>query len=205
MACKPTSMAHRKRPGASGGTSLATPGPVPCPSTRPTEPRDLKSLPARQRPVRYPKEPRNLKHHPPPRSCKPQYSSTDSQDEGHNHPDVHVDTDVEVNRYNHQSAEAEAELEDRRPPTPPTPEHVHEQVDFHGAADSLDDDSSSDYINNTSDDEDYDDGEPSVLKVGSLLLLYCGQDRKIEPIQKVLFEYINIGNANATIEKPSKP
>lgn len=198
-------MAHRKRPGASGGTSLATPGPVPCPSTRPTEPHDLKSLPARQRPVRYPKEPRNLKHHPPPRSCKPQYSSTDSQDEGHNHPDVHVDTDVEVNRYNHQSAEAEAELEDRRPPTPPTPEHVHEQVDFHGADDSLDDDSSSDYINNTSDDEDYDDGEPSVLKAGSLLLLYCGQDRKIEPIQKVLFEYINIGNANATIEKPSKP
>uniref|UniRef100_A0A3P8UII1 Amyloid beta protein binding family A member 2 n=1 Tax=Cynoglossus semilaevis TaxID=244447 RepID=A0A3P8UII1_CYNSE len=176
MACKPTSMAHRKRPGASGGTSLATPGPVPCPSTRPTEPRDLKSLPARQRPVRYPKEPRNLKHHPPPRSCKPQYSSTDSQDEGHNHPDVHVDTDVEVNRYNHQSAEAEAELEDRRPPTPPTPEHVHEQVDFHGAADSLDDDSSSDYINNTSDDEDYDDGLAEEDEGVTYYIRYCPED-----------------------------
>lgn len=139
---------------------MAAPGPASCPTPHPTESCDLKTLPTRQRPVHYPKrshEPKSL-----PRSCKAQYSSPKSKDVGRNHPEVDVDTKVDVKRYSNQ---AEAELEDHRAATPSTPEHEHnqndhDQGDFHGGADSLDDDSSSDYINNSSDeDEDYGDGE----------------------------------------------
>uniref|UniRef100_A0A8C4HLJ5 Amyloid beta (A4) precursor protein-binding, family A, member 2b n=1 Tax=Dicentrarchus labrax TaxID=13489 RepID=A0A8C4HLJ5_DICLA len=59
-------MAHRKRPGTSGGNSMAAPGPASCPTPHPTESCDLKALPARQRPVRYPKESHDPK--PLPRS-----------------------------------------------------------------------------------------------------------------------------------------
>ncbi|XP_056240369.1 amyloid-beta A4 precursor protein-binding family A member 2 isoform X1 [Seriola aureovittata] len=177
MACKPPIMAHRKRPGTSGGNSMAAPGPVSCPTPHPTEPCDLKTLPPRQRPVRYPKESHDPK--PLPRSCKAQYSSPKSQDIGRNHSDVDVDTEVEVKRYSNQ---ADAELEDQRPATPSTPEHEHdqddhEQADFHGGGDSLDDDSSSDYINNTSDDEeDYDDGLAEEDEGVTYYIRYCPED-----------------------------
>lgn len=157
-------MAHRKRPGTSGRNIMAAPGPASCPTPQHTESCDLKAIPPRQRPVRYPKESHDSK--PLPRSCKAQYSSPKSQDVGRSHPDVDVDTEVEVKRCSNQ---ADAELEDQRAATPSTPEHEnehehdqddHDQANFHGGADSLDDDSSSDYINNSSDDdEDYDDGE----------------------------------------------
>lgn len=150
-------MAHRKRPGTSGGNSLTAPGLASCPNPHPIESCEPKALPPR-RPVRYPKESHNQK--PLPRSCKPQYSAPKSQDVSHNHPVADVEAEVDMKQYSNQ---ADAELEDQRPATPPTPEPEHHQdvhvgVDFHGGADSLDDDSSSDYINNSSDDEDYDDG-----------------------------------------------
>uniref|UniRef100_A0A3B4YP64 Amyloid beta protein binding family A member 2 n=1 Tax=Seriola lalandi dorsalis TaxID=1841481 RepID=A0A3B4YP64_SERLL len=156
---------------------MAAPGPVSCPTPHPTEPCDLKTLPPRQRPVRYPKESHDPK--PLPRSCKAQYSSPKSQDIGRNHSDVDVDTEVEVKRYSNQ---ADAELEDQRPATPSTPEHEHdqddhEQADFHGGGDSLDDDSSSDYINNTSDDEeDYDDGLAEEDEGVTYYIRYCPED-----------------------------
>ncbi|XP_078031388.1 amyloid-beta A4 precursor protein-binding family A member 2 isoform X1 [Epinephelus lanceolatus] len=177
MASKPLAMAHRKRPGTSGGNSMAAPGPAPCPTPHPTESCDLKALPPRQRPVRYPKEPHDLK--PLPRSCKAQYSSRKPQDISHSHPEVDVDAEVEVKRYSNQ---AEPELEDQRPATPSTPEHEHDQddhdrADFHGGADSLDDDSSSDYINNTSDDEeDYDDGLAEEDEGVTYYIRYCPED-----------------------------
>ncbi len=151
---------------------MAAPGPASCPNPHPTESCDLKALPPRRRPIRYPKEPNDPK--PLPRSCKAQYSSPKSQDVSRNHPEVDVDAEVDVKRY---STQADAELEDQRPATPSTPEHEHDQddhdrADFHGGADSLDDDSSSDYINNTSDDEeDYDDGECDVNLVGNKYLI----------------------------------
>lgn len=151
---------------------MAAPGPASCPNPHPTESCDLKGIPPRQRPVRYPKESHDPK--PLPHSCKAQYSSPKSQDVSHNHPEVDVDAEVEVKRY---SSPADAELEDQRPATPSTPEHEHNQddhdrADFHGGADSLDDDSSSDYINNTSDDEeDYDDGEYDVNHVDHLYFI----------------------------------
>ncbi|XP_050929770.1 amyloid-beta A4 precursor protein-binding family A member 2 isoform X2 [Lates calcarifer] len=177
MACKQPIMAHRKRPGTSGGNSMAAPGPVSCPTPHPTEPCDLKALPPRQRPVRYPKESHDPK--PLPRSCKAQYSSPKSRDVGRNRPDVDADAEVEVKRYGSQ---ADAQLEDQRPETPSTPEHKHDrddhdQADFHGGADSLDDDSSSDYINNTSDDEeDYDDGLAEEDEGVTYYIRYCPED-----------------------------
>jgi len=139
---------------------MAAPGPASCPTLHPTESCDLKALPPRQRPVRYPKESHESK--PLPRSWKAQYSPPKSQDLSHKHPEVEVEAAVEVKRY---SNPADAELVDQRPATPSTPEHgrgqdYHGRADFHGGADSLDDDSSSDYMNNTSDDEEnYVDGE----------------------------------------------
>ncbi|XP_042360780.1 amyloid-beta A4 precursor protein-binding family A member 2 [Plectropomus leopardus] len=177
MASKPSTMAHRKRPGTSGGNSMAAPGPASCPTPHPTESCDLKALPPRQRPVRYPKEPHDPK--PLPRSCKAQYSSRKSQDVTHSHSEVDVDPEVDVKRYSNQ---ANAELEDQRPATPSTPEHEHDQddhdrADFHGGADSLDDDSSSDYINNTSDDEeDYDDGLAEEDEGVTYYIRYCPED-----------------------------
>lgn len=139
---------------------MAAPGPASCPTAHATESCDLKALPARQRPHRYPKESHEPK--PLPHSCKAQYSSAKSQDMGHSHPEADADAEEEVKRYSNH--EPDAELQDQRPATPSTPEHNHDrddpnQGDFHGGADSLDDDSSSDYINNTSDDDDYDDGK----------------------------------------------
>ncbi|KAM7406062.1 hypothetical protein PAMP_000466 [Pampus punctatissimus] len=167
----------RKRPGTSGGNSMAAPVAASCPAPHPTESCDLKALHPRQRPIRYPKQP----HDPKPlhRSCKAQYSSPKCQDVGHTHPEVDVDTEVEVKRYSNQ---ADEELEVQRPPTPSTPEHDrdqddHEQVDFHGGADSLDDDSSSDYINNTSEDEeDYDDGLAEEDEGVTYYIRYCPED-----------------------------
>ncbi|XP_051800950.1 amyloid-beta A4 precursor protein-binding family A member 2 isoform X6 [Acanthochromis polyacanthus] len=183
MACKPPIMAQRKRPGTSGGNSMAAPGPASCPTPHPTESCDLKALPARQRPLRYPKE----SHDSKPHSCKAQYSSPKNQDVGRSHhpdhhPEAEVDAEVEVKRY---SSQADAELEDQRPATPSTPEHNHDQddhddhdqPDFHGGADSLDDDSSSEYINNTSDEEeDYDDGLAEEDEGVTYYIRYCPED-----------------------------
>ncbi|KAM6950075.1 amyloid-beta A4 precursor protein-binding family A member 2 isoform 6-T6 [Lycodopsis pacificus] len=177
MACKQPVMAHRKRPGTSGGNVMAAPGPASCPTPHPTESCDRKGLPPRQRPVRYPKESHEPK--PLPRSCKAQYSSPKSQDLSHKHPEVDVPADVEVKRY---STQADAEQQDQRPATPSTPEHKHDQdyhgrADFHGGADSLDDDSSSDYNNNTSDEEeDYDDGLAEEDEGVTYYIRYCPED-----------------------------
>lgn len=133
-------------------------GPAPCPAPHPAESCDLKALPTRQRPLRYHKEP--PLHH----SCKAQYPSSKSQDVHHSHPEEDAGAGVEVKRYN----DADSQPENQHPATASTPEPNHDQnehnpADFHGEADSLDEDSSSDYINNTSDDEeDYDDGECDI-------------------------------------------
>ncbi|XP_068443298.1 amyloid-beta A4 precursor protein-binding family A member 2 [Clinocottus analis] len=177
MACKQPVMAHRKRPGTSGGNGMAAPGPASCSTPHPTESCDLKALPSRQRPVRYPKVSHESK--PLPRSCKAQYSSPKSQDLSRKHPEVDVEADVEVKRYSNQ---ADAELVAQRPATPSTPEHghgkdYHGRADFHGGADSLDDDSSSDYINNTSDEEeDYNDGLAEEDEGVTYYIRYCPED-----------------------------
>ncbi|KAJ4946864.1 hypothetical protein JOQ06_008907 [Pogonophryne albipinna] len=175
MTSKRPLMAHRKRPGTSVVNGMAAPGPASCPTPRPTESCDLKAIPPRQRPVRYPKEPRDQK--PLPRSCKAQYSPPKSPDVDRTHPEVEENAEVEVKLY---SNPADAELENKRPATPSTPEHegepdVHVRANFHGGADSLDDDSSSDYINNTS-DEDYNDGMAEEDEGVTYYIRYCPED-----------------------------
>ncbi|KAM8893719.1 amyloid-beta A4 precursor protein-binding family A member 2 isoform 2-T8 [Spinachia spinachia] len=177
MACKQPVMAHRKRPGTSGGNRMNAPGPASCSTPHPTESCDLKALPHRQRPVRYPKEPSEPK--PLPRSCKAQYSSPKSQALSCKHSEVDVNADVEVKLYSNQ---ADAGPKVQRPATPSTPEREREQdyhgrPDFHGGADSLDDDSSSDYINNTSDEEeDYDHGLAEEDEGVTYYIRYCPED-----------------------------
>ncbi|XP_034047317.1 amyloid-beta A4 precursor protein-binding family A member 2 isoform X2 [Thalassophryne amazonica] len=169
-------MAHRKRPGTSGGNTMAAPVPAPCPAPHPADSCDLKVLPSRQCPVRYHKQSHDQK--PLPRPCKAQYSSRKPQDGIRNHPDVNVKAEVEETCYNNK---VDAERDNQQTATPSTPEHDLDQVDrdqadFHGEADSLDEDSSSDYINNTSEDEDYDDGLAEEDEGVTYYIRYCPED-----------------------------
>ncbi|XP_049573864.1 amyloid-beta A4 precursor protein-binding family A member 2 isoform X2 [Syngnathus scovelli] len=175
MACKPPNMSQRKRPGAH---CVVPPVSSSCPSAHPTESNDLKAVHPRQRPTRYPKESRAPK--PLPRTCKAQYSSHKCEDEVPNScPEVDADADVELKRYGNQ---ADVEIVAQRPATPSAPDHKHEQdnhsqADFHDGADSLDDDSCSDYINNTSEDEeDYDDGLAEEDEGVTYYIRYCPED-----------------------------
>uniref|UniRef100_A0A8C8CI87 Uncharacterized protein n=1 Tax=Oncorhynchus tshawytscha TaxID=74940 RepID=A0A8C8CI87_ONCTS len=60
----------------------------------------------------------------------------------------------------------EPELTDSRPDTPTTPEPQHD----------LDGDSSSDYVNNTSEEEDYDEGLPEEDEGITYYIRYCPED-----------------------------
>ncbi|XP_028292860.1 amyloid-beta A4 precursor protein-binding family A member 2 [Gouania willdenowi] len=176
MACKPPVMAHRKRPGTSGG-NMSAPGPASCPTPHPDESCDLQALPARQRPLRYPKD--ILHPKPVPNSCKAQNSSLKSQNVGCNHPKVNASAEADVQLYSKQANE---EVDNQPRSTPPTTQHVHDkddhaQANFHDEADSLEDDSSSDYINNTSDEEDdYDDGLAEEDEGVTYYIRYCPED-----------------------------
>uniref|UniRef100_M3ZYK7 Amyloid beta protein binding family A member 2 n=1 Tax=Xiphophorus maculatus TaxID=8083 RepID=M3ZYK7_XIPMA len=161
---------------------MSGPGPASCPAPCLVESCDLKSLPARQRPLRYHKELHNPKHHP--HSCSTQFSSPKPPDVGRGHPEEDADADVDMKQYSNQ--DVDSQLENQRPATPSTPEHDphereehndHDQADFHGDADSLDDDSSSDYINNSSEDEeDYDDGLAEEDEGVTYYIRYCPED-----------------------------
>lgn len=152
---------------------MAAQGLVSVPTPHPTESFERKALPPRHRPIRYPKE----THDPKvlPHTCKVQYASPKSQKVSGEPPDVEAEVEAEVK---HHRSQAQTDVEHQRPVTPSTPEHQprhddHEGSDFHGGPDSLDDDSSSDYINNTSDDEeDYDDGDCSVCDRLGLLIRF---------------------------------
>ncbi|XP_062326924.1 amyloid-beta A4 precursor protein-binding family A member 2 isoform X2 [Osmerus eperlanus] len=160
MACKQHIMAHRKRPGTNqGGSSMAEPLPRPCPAPFPSESHDRK-LPVRSHPASYPK---------------------DSHDQAHVQPDEGAEP--------HYCGQLDAELTAHRPATPSTPDHQCEQShdhdhahdhahsDFRGRADSLDGDSSSDYVNNTSDEEeDYDEGLAEEDEGVTYYIRYCPED-----------------------------
>uniref|UniRef100_A0A8C2CBW9 Amyloid beta (A4) precursor protein-binding, family A, member 2b n=1 Tax=Cyprinus carpio TaxID=7962 RepID=A0A8C2CBW9_CYPCA len=72
--------------------------------------------------------------------------------------------------------EEQADLTDSRPATPTTPDHAHR--DYHRHPDSLDGDSSSDYVNNTSDEEedDFDEGLPEEDEGVTYYIRYCPED-----------------------------
>lgn len=146
---------------------------ISIPTPHPAESCERKAPPPRPRPVRYPKETRDPKALP--HTCKVRYASPKSPKESRDPPDVDADADAEAEaeaeaEVKHHRSRAQMEPEHQRPATPSTPEHQRhqdacERPEFHGGADSLDDDSSSDYINNTSDEEeDFDDGKYRVIK-----------------------------------------
>uniref|UniRef100_A0A3Q2ED38 Amyloid beta (A4) precursor protein-binding, family A, member 2b n=1 Tax=Cyprinodon variegatus TaxID=28743 RepID=A0A3Q2ED38_CYPVA len=151
---------------------MSGPSPATCPAPHLAESCDLKVLPARQRPLRYHKESHNPK--PLSHSCNTKYSSSKPQDVSHVHPEDDEDVDIDMKQYSHP--EVDSQVENERPTTPSTPED-EPQENFHGEADSLDDDSSSDYINNTSEDEeDYDDGLAEEDGGVTYYIRYCPED-----------------------------
>ncbi|KAG7468028.1 hypothetical protein MATL_G00138390 [Megalops atlanticus] len=77
-------------------------------------------------------------------------------------------------------APREAEPKDSRPESPDTPDHALPD-DCHAHPDSGDGDSSSDYVNNTSEEEDYDEGLPEEDEGVTYYIRYCpGDDSYLE-------------------------
>uniref|UniRef100_A0AAR2KL47 Amyloid beta precursor protein binding family A member 2 n=1 Tax=Pygocentrus nattereri TaxID=42514 RepID=A0AAR2KL47_PYGNA len=85
------------------------------------------------------------------------------------------DTEAPVPPYGDEEG---AHLPNSRPTTPTTPDHTH--TDYRGHPDSLDGDSSSDYVNNTSEEdeeeEDYDEGLPEEDEGVTYYIRYCPED-----------------------------
>lgn len=109
-------------------------------------------------------------HASAPRSCPGPYPDPE-------HPEEEYEErgDPEESQHSYRNQE-EADLTDSRPTTPTTPEHGHR--DYHSHPDSLDGDSSSDYVNNTSDEEedDFDEGLPEEDEGVTYYIRYCPED-----------------------------
>uniref|UniRef100_A0A9J7ZFK3 Amyloid beta (A4) precursor protein-binding, family A, member 2b n=1 Tax=Cyprinus carpio carpio TaxID=630221 RepID=A0A9J7ZFK3_CYPCA len=109
-------------------------------------------------------------HTSAPRSCPAPYPDPVQPEE-----EYEECRDPEVSQHTYLNQE-EADLTDSRPATPTTPDHAHR--DYHGHPDSLDGDSSSDYVNNTSDEEedDFDEGLPEEDEGVMYYIRYCPED-----------------------------
>ncbi|KAK2913803.1 hypothetical protein Q8A67_002202 [Cirrhinus molitorella] len=109
-------------------------------------------------------------HTSAPRSCPAPYPDPELPEEEY---EEHQDPEVSQHSYHNQE---EADLTDSRPATPTTPDHAHR--DYHSHPDSLDGDSSSDYVNNTSDEEedDFDEGLPEEDEGVTYYIRYCPED-----------------------------
>ncbi|KAG7315255.1 hypothetical protein KOW79_021343 [Hemibagrus wyckioides] len=100
-------------------------------------------------------------HAPAPCPCPATYPSKECEER--------QDTETPVPPY------CEQEEVDLPSSHPATPEHTHSN--YHGHPDSLDGDSSSDYVNNTSEDEeDYDEGLPEEDEGVTYYIRYCPED-----------------------------
>uniref|UniRef100_A0A8C1F1I1 Amyloid beta (A4) precursor protein-binding, family A, member 2b n=1 Tax=Cyprinus carpio carpio TaxID=630221 RepID=A0A8C1F1I1_CYPCA len=109
-------------------------------------------------------------HASAPRSCPAPYPEPEHPEE-----EYEERQDPEVSQHSYHNHE-EADLTDSRPATPTTPDHAHR--DYHRHPDSLDGDSSSDYVNNTSDEEedDFDEGLPEEDEGVTYYIRYCPED-----------------------------
>ncbi|XP_016421353.1 amyloid beta A4 precursor protein-binding family A member 2-like isoform X3 [Sinocyclocheilus rhinocerous] len=109
-------------------------------------------------------------HASAPRSCPAPYPEPEHPEE-----EYEERKDPEVSQHSYHNQE-EADLTDSRPVTPTTPDHAHR--DYHSHPDSLDGDSSSDYVNNTSDEEedDFDEGLPEEDEGVTYYIRYCPED-----------------------------
>ncbi|XP_031442646.1 amyloid-beta A4 precursor protein-binding family A member 2 isoform X2 [Clupea harengus] len=129
---------------------------------------------------------------PPPRPCSAPYSSEDLPPEDPEDPEQ--EEEPKQPKQPQDPEPQDPELPDSRPETPVTPDHTHERGHCHGHhhggchghthghVDSLNDgDSSSDYVNNTSDEEDeeeedYDEGLPEEDEGVTYYIRYCPED-----------------------------
>lgn len=200
MACKQPApaMAHRKRPGTSGSSCSMVEPPVrpPCPAAYPPEQhsQEHEEGPGEEEEVHYCRqqglEPELTDSRPDtPTTPEPEHEHEHSHD--HDHPDCHGHDD-----HSHSDDHAECHGHDRDHAD--CHGHSHDDVDCHDHghvhshindhdhagchghrhdhADSLDGDSSSDYVNNTSEEEDYDEGLPEEDEGITYYIRYCPED-----------------------------
>ncbi|XP_029577573.1 amyloid-beta A4 precursor protein-binding family A member 2 isoform X1 [Salmo trutta] len=196
MACKQPApaMAHRKRPGTSGSNcSMVEP---PCPAAYPPEQhsQEHEEGPGEEEEVHYCRqqglEP-ELTDSRPDTPTTPELEHEHEHSHDHDHPDCHGHDD-----HSHSNDHAECHGHDREHAD--CHGHSHDDVDCHDHghvhshindhdhagchghrhdhADSLDGDSSSDYVNNTSEEEDYDEGLPEEDEGITYYIRYCPED-----------------------------
>lgn len=109
-------------------------------------------------------------HASAPRSCPAPYPNPEHPEEEY---EEHGEPEESQHSYHNQE---EVDLTDSRPTTPTTPDHGHRE--YHSHPDSLDGDSSSDYVNNSSDEEedDFDEGLPEEDEGVTYYIRYCPED-----------------------------
>nr|XP_055059274.1 amyloid-beta A4 precursor protein-binding family A member 2 isoform X1 [Misgurnus anguillicaudatus]XP_055059283.1 amyloid-beta A4 precursor protein-binding family A member 2 isoform X1 [Misgurnus anguillicaudatus] len=109
-------------------------------------------------------------HVSPSHSCPAPYPNHEIPEEEY---EERPNSEASQHHFHNQE---EPDMTDSRPTTPTTPDHVHR--DYHSHPDSLDGDSSSDYVNNTSDEEedDYDEGLPEEDEGVTYYIRYCPED-----------------------------
>ncbi|XP_024259969.1 amyloid-beta A4 precursor protein-binding family A member 2-like isoform X2 [Oncorhynchus tshawytscha] len=200
MACKQPApvMAHRKRPGTSGSScSMVVPPVRPlCPATYPPEQHDQEHEegPGEEEEVHYCRqqglEP-ELTDSRPATPTTPDLEHEHEHSHDHDHPDCHDHDD-------HSHSDDHAECHGLEHADCQGHGHSHDDVDCHNHghvhshindhdhagchghrhdhADSLDGDSSSDYVNNTSEEEDYDEGLPEEDEGVTYYIRYCPED-----------------------------
>uniref|UniRef100_A0A8C7M901 Amyloid beta protein binding family A member 2 n=1 Tax=Oncorhynchus kisutch TaxID=8019 RepID=A0A8C7M901_ONCKI len=198
MACKQPApvMAHRKRPGTSGSScSMVVPPVRPlCPAAYPPEQHDQEHEegPGEEEEVHYCRqqglEP-ELTDSRPATPTTPDLEHEHEHSHDHDHPDCrdhddHSHSDDHAECHGHEHADCHGHDHG----------HSHDDVDCHNHghindhdhagchghrhdhADSLDGDSSSDYVNNTSEEEDYDEGLPEEDEGVTYYIRYCPED-----------------------------
>ncbi|XP_029497227.1 amyloid-beta A4 precursor protein-binding family A member 2-like isoform X1 [Oncorhynchus nerka] len=202
MACKQPApvMAHRKRPGTSGSScSMVVPPVRPlCPAAYPPEQHDQEHEegPGEEEEVHYCRqqglEP-ELTDSRPATPTTPDLEHEHEHSHDHDHPDCHDHDD-----HSHSDDHAECHGHEHADCHGHDHGHSHDDVDCHNHghvhspindhdhagchghrhdhADSLDGDSSSDYVNNTSEEEDYDEGLPEEDEGVTYYIRYCPED-----------------------------
>ncbi|XP_010903155.1 amyloid-beta A4 precursor protein-binding family A member 2 isoform X2 [Esox lucius] len=170
-------MAYRKRPGTSGCSMVEPPSQAPCSAPYPPEQHSLEQEEAleggeeeEEEDVRYCSQ-QGLE--PEMTDSRPATPATPEHDPQHDPGQVHLDRN-DHDDHSHSDCHSHHEVDCH------VRDHGHEHEACHGHhhdhADSLDGDSSSDYVNNTSEDEDYDEGLPEEDEGVTYYIRYCPED-----------------------------
>ncbi|XP_064778948.1 amyloid-beta A4 precursor protein-binding family A member 2-like isoform X2 [Oncorhynchus masou masou] len=200
MACKQPApaMAHRKRPGTSGSScSMVVPPVRPlCPTAYPPEQHDQEHEegPGEEEEVHYCRqqglEP-ELTDSRPATPTTPDLEHEHEHSHDHDHPDCHdhddhSHSDDHAECHGHEHADCHGHDHSHDDVDCHNHGHVHSHINDHDHAgchghrhdhaDSLDGDSSSDYVNNTSEEEDYDEGLPEEDEGVTYYIRYCPED-----------------------------